>query len=260
MPQIPLWKACFLGALQGLTEFLPVSSSAHLVIAQQFFGMGKNGEVLLTFDVILHLGTLLAVLLFFARDLIWMIKEGKGRRLAFLLVIATLPAVVIGLGFKKEIESLFTSATVAAGFLIVTGFLLWTTQWARSGNTPLEAVTPKQAVGVGLSQAFAIFPGISRSGSTIASGLFLGLTPEAAVRFSFLLSIIAIAGANVLEIGSFKNGAEIFCLPSLVGLLVSFIFGLAAIRWMIGIVKRQKLYYFSWYCWLVGTVVIFLSH
>lgn len=259
METLPLWKAIFLGALQGATEFLPVSSSAHLVIAQQFLNMGTNGAMLFAFDVALHFGTLLAVILFFWRDLIWMLRSGEGRRLAFLLALATLPAVVIGLSFKAKIEALFTSVAASAGFLLVTGCLLWLTRWAKPAATPLEKIGIKQALGIGVTQAVAILPGISRSGSTIAAGLFLGLAPQAAVRFSFLLSIIAIAGANVLEAKAFSESAQIFSPPFLVGMLAAFAVGYAAIRWMLKIVARGKLHHFAWYCWGMGGLVILLS-
>lgn len=252
MEQLSLWKVIFLGALQGATEFLPVSSSAHLVITQQVMNMGSDGNLLLAFDVALHFGTLLAVLLFFWRDLYWMLRAPEGRRLAIVLCLATLPAVVIGLLFKARIEALFTSATASAGFLIATGFLLWLSRLIPARNTSLPEVKWKQALGIGAAQAVAILPGISRSGSTIVAGLLCGLAPQAAVRFSFLLSIIAIAGANILEIKTFSEPAVFFSTPFLTGMTSAFVVGFISIGWMLKIVGKKKLHHFAWYCWLVG--------
>jgi len=203
-------ESLVLAVVQGLTEFLPVSSSGHLVLTQALFGNFPADS--LAFDLVLHLGTALAAALFYRRE-VGAVLRGllppyagaapatvEARRLLLLLVVATVPTGVIGLVFKDGIEGLFSSPGAVAGNLAVTGLVLLAMPALRPGDTPLGRAAWWKAALVGVAQGIAVAPGISRSGSTIAAGLALGLRREDAVRFSFLLSLPAIAGASLLEL------------------------------------------------------------
>lgn len=256
MSGVPLWKAVFLGALQGATEFLPVSSSAHLVIFQQWLGLGREGAFLMAFDVALHFGTLCALAVVFWRDLIWIFQAAEGRKLGLWLIIATVPAAAIGILFKGFFETLFGDAIPAAFFLTVTGLILWLTRKAPEPSIRFSNMGQKEAWLVGLAQAVAILPGISRSGATIAAGLFLKMHPEAAVRFSFLMAVPAILGASVLEAHKFASLELSILLPVLLGTLTAFGVGYLSIRWMLKIIAGKKLPQFAWYCWGLGGLVL----
>lgn len=256
MSDIPLWKVVFLGALQGVTEFLPVSSSGHLVIFQQYLGLGREGSFLMAFDVTLHFGTLCALLVFFWRDLIWIFQSPDGRRLGLLLIVATIPAAVIGILFKGFFEMLFADIIPTSFFLMVTGTFLWLTRKAAAPSIDFTRLGQKQAWLIGSAQAAAILPGISRSGATIAAGLFLKLKPDAAVRFSFLMAIPAILGATVLETDKFLPLDWKILFPVGVGMLTAFGVGYLAIRWMLKIMGRRQLHHFAWYCWGFGGIVL----
>lgn len=259
-------KTVLLGVVQGLTEFLPVSSSGHLVLLQSLFGL-TGAEEALALDVALHFGTLLAVIVYFARDLGQMAADAfswvrrkedrryeKGRLLA-MLAIATLPAVVVGLGFKEVIERWFVSPKVAGIGLFVTGTVLWLTKRCRRSPGRL---TPFSAFLVGCAQAVAITPGISRSGSTIAAGLFCGLDRPLAARFSFLMAIPAILGSTVLESRYLAGLGPADLAAVLGGTFASAVVGFLAIRWMMGFVGRGRLHYFGYYCWVVGFLSLLL--
>lgn len=252
---IPLWKAIFLGAVQGATEFLPVSSSAHLVILQQYLGLSQDGAFLMAFDVALHVGTLAAVILFFYSDFSWLIKDRTGRKVLFYLVLATIPAAVIGFFLKDFFEIFFADMISASFFLLLTGWILWLTRKAKPAEFDFINMKWKQALTIGFAQAVAILPGISRSGSTIATGLFLKLDPTTAVRFSFLMAIPAIGGATVLELDKFAAMDKTMLFPIFIGVLVSFGVGYVSIRWMMKLVQGKKLSFFSYYCWIVGGFV-----
>lgn len=252
MDSIPVWKAIFLGAIQGLTEFLPISSSAHLVIFQNYLGLTQSGSFLMAFDIALHFGTLCAIVAAFQSELKWIFKEAHGRKIGLYLVLATIPAAVIGFFLKGFFETFFADMIPTSFFLIVTGWILWTTKKALRAQFDFAAMRPRHAWLIGLAQAVAIFPGISRSGATIAMALWLKLKPEVAVKFSFLLAILAIAGANLLEVKHFAALELRFLFPMLMGVLTAFGTGYVAIRWMLKLVSRQKLYQFAWYCWIFG--------
>lgn len=264
MEHISFWKVIFLGIIQGLTEFLPVSSSAHLVIFQQWLGLSKEGSFLLALDVALHFGTLAAVVVVFYRDLLGIgnsifrpAPENKNsRRLGLYLVLATIPAAVIGIIFKDFFEVLFADTIPASFFLLITGGILWLTKWVQPTNQGLETMKQSQAWLIGLAQAVAIFPGISRSGATIAMGLFSKLSPVAAVRFSFMLSVPAVFGATLLEFPHLAHLPSSTLWIVCFGVLTSFVVGYAAIRWMLKIIGQHQLYVFSWYCWAVGGFVL----
>ncbi len=216
-----------IGTVQGLTEFLPVSSSAHLVFMHELTGFEPN----LAFDTVLHIGSLVAVLAYFWNDVVQMlrsffsslmdiprrqfkkgIKEDKFKKLAWFILIGTIPAGLAGIFFKDFFESLFSDITAVGFFLIVTGFLLWGSERVskRTENkSSLKEMNVKNSLLIGVAQAFAIAPGISRSGATISTGLFLGLERELAARYSFLLSIPAILGAALVQVNDISAGIDV---------------------------------------------------
>lgn len=257
-----LFKAIVLGLIQGLTEFLPVSSSGHLVLAPWWLGWEHPG---LTFDALLHLGTLLAVLAYFWRDWWEMAvaawgwlrgrrqEEGK-ERLLLALVVGSIPAALIGYSFESFFEALFERPPAAAAFLIVTGLLLVLAErWRRSG-LPLERVRLSDALVIGLAQALAIAPGISRSGATIAAGLLRGLDRPAAARFSFLLGTPAFLGAGLFKLLDLvQAGAnQTAALPILAGFFVAAISGFLSIHYLLRYLRSHSLYLFAGYVWVVA--------
>ncbi len=254
--------AVLLGALQGLTEWLPISSSGHLVIVQRII---SHESVL--FDAMVHGGTLLAVVVTFRWDVVRLVRGlfslplsllpgrslGSEAKLAWYTIVGTLPVVVVGLILADEIEAAFSNPKVAAVGFIITGFLLLATKDSR-GNRPLDL---KSSLAVGLVQAAAVMPGISRSGSTISVGLISGVDREEAVTFSFLLSVPAISGALVLEVLR-AHPHEVISPVNVVGFLTSFMVGIMAIRTLLAVVRRGKLHWFSFYCLALGLVVLTL--
>ncbi|GAB4263292.1 MAG: undecaprenyl-diphosphatase UppP [Deferrisomatales bacterium] len=252
-----------LGLLQGLTEFLPVSSSGHLVLAQSLIpGFHQPGVV---FDVLLHAGTLLAVLVYFREDVAALLAclgprgDTVHRRLLGLLVVATVPTGVIGVAFKDSLETLFHAPRAAAGALLVTGALLWASEALARPRDPLERFGASRAVTVGVVQGLAIVPGISRSGSTIATAALLGVRGEDAARFSFLLSIPAILGAVVLESPHLRglDGAQ--AASYLPGVAAAFVAGLWAIRFLMGAIRKRRFRWFALYCWALGAGYLLLA-
>lgn len=251
-------EAAVLGLVQGLTEFLPVSSSGHLVIMQHFLGFA---EPPLTFDVSVHVGTLIAVIIAFYSDIVNLIKHPL-QKTTVLIIISCIPTALIGFFFKPLFESAFASLWVTGVGLIITGLLLWSAEQFSFSFKRIPDMSWRDALIVGTVQGIAITPGISRSGSTIAGGLFLGLEREAAARYSFLLSIPAVLGASLLE---FKdaiaetalkglNSLEIF--PMLLGTLIAAAVGFLAVKAVVGLTKRGKLSFFAYYCWALGFMVL----
>lgn len=259
-----------LGLIQGLTEFLPVSSSGHLVVAQHLFGMA---EPQLLLDVMLHLGTLLAVVVVFRKDLagiLYGMRQGLTGarteepvyddyiRLLRLIVIATLPTAVIGLIFKQYAETIFGSPRFVGGAFLVTGAILWLSRLARSATKQIPQVTPAIALLVGLSQGLAIMPGISRSGTTISVALLLGLDRGLAARFSFLMAIPAILGAAVLELRHASAvSAEVWPII-LSGMVVAALSGYIAVKILLRIVVAGNFSSFAYYCWAAGAATLIL--
>ena len=249
-----LLQAIFLGLIQGLTEFLPVSSSGHLVLAHYFFGINTTG---LSFDVALHLGTLMALIIYFYKDLGRLIKSlfvrGPETRLAILLIIATVPAVVAGVLLESAAESAFRSPRlVAVNLALVAILMLFAERYYHTRvrkPTKLDDTTTKQALVMGFSQAAAIVPGISRSGSTITAGLFSGMNRVAATRFSFLLGIPITAGAILkvfTESGALQQVQDeraVF----FAGIVTAFLSGLFAIRFLLRYLAKHSLAIFAWY-------------
>ena len=262
-----LLSAFFLGLVQGLTEFLPVSSSGHLVLAQHMLGW-KEPEIF--FDVCLHVGTFLAVLVVFRRDVSDFVKGGfqfafsgnpfrkrdlDFREKAFLLVvIGTVPTVIIGLFARHQMESLFASIPAVSFNLLITGTFLWLTRYADSlKDRKILQTRWRDALWVGLAQGLAIAPGISRSGSTISGALFLGLNRDWAGRFSFLLFIPAVMGALLLELLHLEVN-EVEILPILLGTVTAGIAGYIALQFLLRLLRRGSFYVFAPYCWTVGLI------
>ena len=266
-------EAIVLGIIQGLTEFLPVSSSGHLVLFQNLFGL-KEPELL--FDICLHVGTLAAVLIVFYRDIIKILtaliqipqrmKNAGGFlrlcqidpeiRMALLIVIGSVPTAVIGLLFKEITDQLFGSTAIVGCMLIITGTLLWLTRRIRIGGRPVTQTTFKEALIIGIIQGLAILPGISRSGSTISTALFLGIDRKVAGRYSFLLSIPAIVGALVLGLDEPELQTSIPLGTIIAGSLISAMVGWLALVVLLRVVDRGQLHRFAPYCWLVGIVTL----
>ena len=259
------FQAVFLGLLQGLTEFLPVSSSGHLAIAQHFLhGFAQPGVL---FDVLLHLATACAVVVYFRRDCLLLAKApfSNGpeaplyRRLLKLLVIGSIPTAVIGLLFKDFFISLFHNLTVVSLMLLVTGGLLFLSERLRSGHRREGDLTLWDVLLVGTAQGGAIIPGISRSGATIAVLLLKGVDGETAARFSFLLALPAIVGAGFLSVGDLSEVSAAGLPIYLTGMLVAFATGLLSIHWLLAVVRRRRLYAFGFYCCLVGVFFLILA-
>lgn len=239
--------AIFLGIVQGLTEFLPVSSSGHLVLLQRVF---EVGETPIFFDTVVHLGTLLAVLLFFGRDLV---KVVRGAGVLRNIVVGTMPVVLVGLVVQQFlVEKIFGNLfLVGLGFLVTAGLLFWSKKLAV-GQGKIKNFTDLQALVIGCFQAVAVLPGISRSGATIVGGLSQKLDRESAFKFSFYLSIPAVIGANLLQI---KDLADVDFLPQgLLGMAVAFVVGYFSLGLLRRALLTEKFHYFSAYCSLLGVI------
>jgi len=261
------WQALILGVLQGLTEFLPVSSSGHLALAQMLFektgfAFSQPGVV---FDAMLHLGTALAVVFAERREIKRWLSSRDGRRILPLLVLGTLATAILAFPLKDLAESFFNSATAIGVALILTGIIVLSTRFFKGGPLVENSTTWKQAATIGLVQGLAIFPGISRSGSTIAAGLASGLDRRWAARFSFLLSVPAIAGATLVELFSERDalavGDSSFYLAVLLGMVAAAISGYFALRLVIRLVGSKHFHLFACYCIPVGILVLlFFGH
>ncbi|MBN2800810.1 MAG: undecaprenyl-diphosphate phosphatase [Deltaproteobacteria bacterium] len=250
----------FLGIIQGLTEFLPVSSSGHLVLLQQFFEVGED-EVL--FDLVLHLGTLLPVLLFYRTDVIAVLRdplagEGpfwrrQGVRMLSLVFLASLPTAIIGLAFEDLFEVLFATPAALSVTFAITGVLLFASGRFLGGTTTLDTMTWRQAVLLGLAQGLAITPGISRSGTTISVALMLGLNRELAARFSFLMSVPAILGAVLLK-ARHADFSAVDTLQFGAGGLAAMVSGYLALAVLVRLVQGGQFKHFAWYAWAMALV------
>jgi len=256
-----IWEAILLGMVQGLTEFLPVSSSGHLVIFQDILGMSEPGVRL---EVMLHLGTLFSVFWVFGRDFLELLSFWKKRDQGHFLLMLFIGAVVtaiFGLFLKNYIDYLFKSTLLVGLMLLVTGGILKLLTIIPVGQKNIKQMKIQDALLIGLLQAFAIIPGISRSGSTILASIWRGLDRSNAIKYSFMLSAPVILGAALLESGElFSIGLDrAMLLNYLAGGLVAFIAGVFAIKTFIRLLSGDKFYYFAYYCWAAGLFVIIMS-
>jgi undecaprenyl-diphosphatase len=256
-----IFEAIILGLIQGLTEFLPVSSSGHLEIAKAIFGDNSMPEESMLMTVVLHGATALSTIVIFRKEILEIIKGlfqlewNEESKFSVKIIISMVPAAIIGVLFDEEIESLFGGAlTLVGGMLLITGLLLLLADRAKSTD---KEVTFTSALIIGVSQAIAIMPGISRSGATISTSVLLGIDRERSARFSFLMVVPLILGKIAKDILggeiSFSNDA---ILPLSVGFLVAFFTGLLACTWMISLVKKSKLTWFAIYCFVVGAIAL----
>ena len=275
-------QALLLGLLQGLTEYLPVSSSGHLAIGAYLFGV--DGEESMAFTIVVHVATVLSTLVILWREIVWILRgvwcqlTGKvsaqsagssscsslnaETRYAINILISMIPVGIVGLFFKDQVEEIFGSGLTIVGImLLVTAALLVFSYYARPRQR--ESISPLHAFLIGIGQALAVMPGLSRSGTTIATGLLLGNKKESMAQFSFLMVIPPILGEALLDALKLMKGDEAFgdieFLPLAVGFLAAFVSGCAACRWMISIVRKGKLLYFGIYCALVALLVLFFA-
>jgi undecaprenyl-diphosphatase len=253
-----LLTVIILAVIQGITEFLPVSSSGHLALAGTVMNI-PPGDI--TFEVVVHVGTLMAVLAVYWKDLVGLVsgvlrKQKESLILAGLLVLGSIPAAAAGFLLADSVEQLFDRPVVVSIMLIVTGCVLFSTRLAKQGKRENPSIIG--SLMIGLAQAVALLPGISRSGFTISSGLFAGIRKEKAARFSFLLSIPAIAGAAVLKLGDIgESGIELPLI--IVGLVVSAVTGYLALRLLLSFLSKGKFSVFAWYCWALGLSGLVIS-
>lgn len=256
-------QALLLGILQGLTEFLPVSSSGHLEIGHAFFEVKSTNNLL--FAVVVHVATVMSTLVVFRKDIQNLLKDllvfkwNESTIYISKLLFSAIPVLFLGLFFKKEIEQLFTGNLVLVGsMLMITALLLSIAHFAKKGTSK---ITFAKSFIIGIAQAIAVLPGISRSGATIATGLLLQTKKDEIARFSFLMVLIPILGAAFLDIvgGEISSIANSELIPLLIGFLAAFISGLLACSWMIKIIKQGKLIYFAVYCFIIGLIAIFAS-
>ncbi len=250
-----LWQGILLGLIQGLTEFLPVSSSGHLAVTRSLTVMPMSEETFVFVAVTLHVATLCSVLVVYGRKL-WQIVVGTvrgnavDRRYAVLLIIGTVPGALLGALFHERFEQAFGSLRFIGVAFIITGLILWSTRWAKVRPDPL---TVGGALQIGLAQAVAIFPGVSRSGSTVTAALWRGLPPVEAAEFSFLLAVIIIAGSGVFEARhAVTDIASVGALPLAASFVVAFASGIWAIRFLVAMLRRGRFYAFAPYCGAVG--------
>ena len=246
-----------LAVVQGITEFLPISSSGHLVVAASIFDQFfEKMDDKLTVNIVLHLGTLAAIVAFYWRRILALL--GRDRRVIGLLIVGSIPAAVIGVPMKLWFDDLLESPLLAGCMFLVTGSMLIWGSRCKAGETDYRDLSYRRAIVIGLFQAFALLPGISRSGSTIVAGIGAGLKRDEAATFSFLLAIPALGGAGLLEIAKLlKNAGSATPVDALaLGLVASFIVGLAALAWLIRWLQKGKLHYFAWWLFVLGPAVI----
>ena len=260
------FQALILGIIQGLTEYLPVSSSGHLAIGQALFGLA-DGESNLTFTVVLHVATVLSTVVILWSEIVWIFRDlfkwkwNEGTRYVVNILISMIPVAIVGFFFKDKIEAVFGSGLLIVGImLLVTASLLAFSYFAKPRQK--ENISPLHAFIIGIAQACAVMPGLSRSGSTIATGLLLGNKKEKLAQFSFLMVIPPVLGEALLdvkdmfEVGVSEAMGGISPLALIVGFLAAFITGCFACKWMVNLVKKGKLIWFAVYCVIVGIIAI----
>ena len=249
-----LLEAIILGVIQGLTEFLPISSSGHLVLGQYVLDIKLKGN---SFEIVTHLGTLVSVLCIFWKEILSLIldiTDKNNRKYIFYLILGTIPAVVIGFVAKSYISELFESVQLVSIALMVTGLILFYSKKVKNNSLPIDA---KKALLIGITQAIAIIPGISRSGITICTALALGMSGKNAAKFSFLLAIPAISGAGLLLALDPQSDITFIPLTSLImAFMSSFIVGYICLKWLLSLLESGKFYFFGYYCFMIGLIVL----
>lgn len=272
-----IWNAIILGLVQGLAEFLPISSSGHLSVLNNLFGMTTAEEGHMFFDVLLHLGTLISICVVYWQDIVDMFFEVLGfislgpkagerkahypaARLFLMIVLATLPLVLI-LPIKDMLEGLYYNSIFIGVMLILTGFMLYVSDKMIPGNKTEKNMGMLDALLIGVCQCAATIPGLSRSGTTITAGLATGLRRDFAVKFAFLMSLPAVLGANILSIAdAARAGIDWTCMPAyLVGMAVAMVTGIGAISLLKRIARSGRFGGFAYYCWVVGALSIILT-
>ena len=266
---ISWFQALILGLIQGLTEYLPVSSSGHLAIGQALFGL-EDGESNLTFTVLVHIATIMSTVVILWSEIVWIFKDlfkwkwNEGTKYVVNILISMIPVAIVGFFFKDTIEEVFGSGLLIVGImLIVTATLLTFSYYAKPRQK--ENISPVHAFIIGIAQACAVMTGLSRSGSTIATGLLLGNKKEKLAQFSFLMVIPPILGEalldvkDIFEVGFSEAMSGLSPVAALVGFLAAFISGCFACKWMINIVKKGKLIWFAVYCFIVGGIAIIFA-
>lgn len=260
------FEALILGLIQGLTEYLPVSSSGHLAIGSYLFGI--NGEDNLAFTIVVHVATVLSTLVILWKEIDWIFRGlfkcelNAETKYALNIIVSMIPVGIVGVFFKDKVEEVFGSGLLIVGcMLIVTALLLTFSYYAKPRQR--SHISTWHAFLIGVAQALAVLPGLSRSGTTIATGLLLGNKKENMAQFSFLMVIPPILGEALLDVMKAMKGEEAFggidTLPLIVGFVAAFVSGCLACKWMINIVKRGKLIYFGIYCALAGVATIVFS-
>lgn len=266
-------QSIILGLVQGLTEFLPISSSGHLVLVPHFLGWHFSQQETFVFDVLVQWGTLFAVIVYFWYDLV-AIVEGFVRalidrrpfatddaRLGWYLILATIPAVVLGFLLKDKVEAAFSNPRATGGFLVLTAVILIIAEVVGKRRRTLKQITWLDSVWIGFAQVLALFPGVSRSGSTIAGGMTRDLDRTAAARFSFLMSVPVMLGAGslaLLDLARMPNLGSILP-PLLAGFFTALIVGYIAIRWLLTYLTRHSLYLFAIYCTIIGLFALLVG-
>lgn len=268
-----LFQALILGIIQGLTEFLPISSSAHLVLMPYLLGWEFPADAAFIFDVLVQMGTLLAVIVYFWRDLyeigrdflvcLWERKPFRlpNARMGWYLILASIPAVLAGVLIKEQVEQAFDSPTATAGFLLVTALFLFLAERYGRQTKPLKTLSWLDSLVIGLFQAVSLFPGVSRSGSTITGGMLRSLDRPSAARFSFLMSVPVMIGAGTLAV------KDLFDIPNftsyvptlLVGFIAAAVVGYLSIRWLLAFLVKRSLVVFAVYCVLLSAVVLLVA-
>lgn len=267
------WEAAFLGLLQGLTEFLPISSSGHLVIARSLFGVGISVGPALMFDVLVHFGTMMSIIVHYRRKLVGLTtefvrcavspptwnaswKSNEEFRTATFVLVSIVPSGLAYLLFMDRIEATFSDPRTAAGMLLVTGALLSLTLIRRRPDGDLSTF---KVIVIGIAQAFAMIPGISRSASTICSALYQNVEPEKAANFSFIMLLPVVAGATVIKIvAALEAGLPIPWGPMALGTVLAFLAGLVAIKTVLDFVRKGRIHFFAIYCFVAGTASLIL--
>lgn len=258
-------QALILGLVQGLTEYLPVSSSGHLTIGQELFGVTTDEKAQLAFDIVVHVATVMSTLVILWKEVSWLFKgffkfkDNEEMRYIINILVSMIPVGIVGVFLKDYVEGIFGSGLLIVGcMLLVTALLLAFSYYAKPRQK--ENISIKDAFIIGIAQACAVMPGLSRSGSTIATGLLLGNKKELLAKFSFLMVIPPILGEALLDGLKVMKGENVFGTIStsalVIGFVAAFISGCFACKWMINIVKRGKLIYFAMYCVVIGVAAI----